>query len=268
MCRLVITLFLLCCLFTVYPSNDNRATDAPAMSLGGASVTTNNIYACFNNQSLLAFQTQTQVACSHAALTTVSDTRVMIAVPLSFGTVASSLSRLGNSLYSEMQLGFAYTRHFGNHFAASLQTDILSISPSPDQSSLYSFTAEIGLWAQPIDNLTLGFHIYNFINAKYETLFYDEPVPVNMRLGLSYTILDDCVVITEIENSNIYGTSVRGGLAYSIMDQLTIRCGAASNPSLASLGLGVRLIGLDIDVAAQAVRYIGKTGSVSIAYSF
>lgn len=268
MCRLVFTIFLVCFLSLIYASNDNRATDAPAMGLGGTSVTTNNIYASFNNQSLLAFQTQLQVACSHATLSTVSDTRAMIVVPLSFGTVASSLSRLGNSLYSEMQLGFAYTRGFGDRFSASLQADILSIKPSPDQSSLYSFTAEIGLWAQPIDNLTLGFHIYNFINAEYETLFYDEPVPVNMRLGLSYTILDDCIVTTEIENSNIYGTSVRGGLAYAVIDQLTIRCGGASNPSLASLGLGVRLVGLDIDVAAQAVRYIGKTGSVSIAYAF
>jgi hypothetical protein len=251
-----------------FPANDNASLDAESMALGGVSVTLENVYGNYNNQATLATLKKTALATSYANKFSLSDARVMMARPFSFGTIGANVSRFGSSLYSELKVGTSYSRLFGENFGAALQADLLSVQLSPQEESLYVFTAEIGLWARPLENLTLGFHLYNFINAEYETLYYEEAIPVNMKLGLAYSIFDNFQISAELENSSVYGTSVRGGMAYRLVEQVEFRTGGASNPALASIGLGVRLGGFDFDIAAQSVRHIGKTGAVSISYAF
>lgn len=251
-----------------YSANDNTTADAQALGLGGSSVALESVYGNFNNQAVLPLLEKPVIATSYANRFSLSDARVMAALPFDFGTLGMNVSRYGSSLYSEIKAGASYSRLFGDNFSASLQADMLSVRPSPDEESIYAFTAEIGLWARLIKDLTIGFHLYNFINAKYETLYYDEAIPVNMKLGIAYSIFENFLITTELENSSIYGTSVRGGMEYFIVDQVVFRVGGASNPALASIGLGVILGGFHLDMSAQAVRYIGRTGAVSLSYAF
>ena len=260
--------FLLVVALGAKSANDNISADAKALGMGGASVALENIYGNYNNQAVLALLETPTIATSYNNSFSLADARVMAVIPFAVGTVGLNVSRYGSSLYSELKAGASFSRRFGDNFSASLQADLLSVMPAPGEESLYAFTAEIGLWARPIENLTIGFHLYNFINAKYEALYYDETIPVNMKLGLGYTVFDNFLLTTEIENSSIYGTSVRGGMEYSIVEQVVLRVGGASNPALASIGLGVVLGGFELDVAAQAVRHIGKTGAVSLSYAF
>jgi len=266
----IATLFTLLLLFTfrVQSANDNTSADAQAMALGGASVALVNVYGNYNNQAVLAFAESPIVATSYSNSFSLNDARVMAVLPSSYGSIGINVSRYGSSLYSEVKGAASFSRSFGDNFSASLQADVLSVQPSPDEESIYAFTAEMGIWARPVENLTIGFHIYNFINAKYDALYYEETIPVNMKLGLGYSIFDNFMLTAELENSSIYGTSLRGGMEYYIVDQVVLRTGGASNPALASIGLGVVLGGFHLDVAAQAVRYIGKTGAVSLSYAF
>ncbi len=263
-------LFIAIVLFAleVKSANDNASGDAPAMGMGGTSVVSNNIYSSNNNQAILALIEKPTIATSYCNRFSLSDMQVMAAIPFSIGTIGLNVSRYGSSLYSEIKAGASFSRCFGQYFSAALQADLLTVKPSPQGESLYAFTAEIGLWARPLEDLTIGFHIYNFINTKYDALYYSESVPVNMKFGLAYTIFDNFLITGELENSSIYGTSVRAGMEYYIVDQVVIRTGGASNPVLASIGLGVVLGDFHIDVAGQAVRSIGKTGSVSLTYAF
>lgn len=263
---LCILLFFL--ILGVQSANDNTSADAQSLGLGGASVALESVYGNFNNQAVLALLESPVLASSYANRFTLTDARVMAAFPFSFGSLGVNVSRYGSSLYSELKAGASFSRRFGENFSASMQADMLSVMPAPDVEAIYAFTAEIGIWARPIEDLTIGFHLYNFINAKYETLYYDEKIPVNMKLGLAYTIYDNFLLTAELENSSIYGTSVRGGMEYYIVDQVIFRTGGASNPALASIGLGIILGGFQLDVVAQAVRYIGRTGAVSLSYAF
>ncbi len=262
---IIIALFFSSGLFAV---NDNVATDAPAMGLGGASVALENVYGSFNNQALLGTLKSPTIATSYASRFSLNDARVAAVWPSSFGTLGLNITHYGSSLYSESKAGLAFSRMFGEHFSAALQADLLSVKPFPGEKSLYAFTAEAALWARPLEDFSIGFHLYNFINAQYETLYHDEAVPVNMKLGLTYTVYDNFLFTAEVENSSLYGTSFRGGMQYKILEKIILRTGGGSNPVLASIGLGVILGKCRIDMAAQAVRDLGKTGGVSLSYAF
>ena len=238
------------------------------MGLGGASVVLDNIYGSYNNQATLAHIEQLTLATSFSSRFSLSDARVMAAIPFSYGVIGFNISRFGSESYGEYKVGLSYSRSFGDLFSAALQADVLSVMQSLQGDVLYAFTGEASLWMHPIPELTLGFHLYNFLQAEYPTLFYDESIPVNMKLGLGYTVFDNFLLTGEIENSSLYGTCLRGGLAYTLYEGVVLRTGGASHPTLASIGLGVKWSGLSIDIAAQAVRSIGKTGGVSLSYSF
>lgn len=266
--KLVILFFLVINFLPIFSVNDNKSADASSLALGGASVATNNVYAAYNNQALLSLRESTTIATSYLQSFAINDIRVMAAVPVSFGTFGFNISRLGTSNYAEYKFGAAYARSFGDKFGAALQADLLSVMPSPIDKTSYLFTAELGIWYRPIEDLTVGLHAYNFINAKYKFAYYKESVPVNLKLGLSYSILNNFIISGEVENNSLYGTSVRGGFEYKIVDMVVFRAGGASNPALASLGVGVIMKKLRIDVTGQAVRYIGKNGSISLSYAF
>lgn len=261
-------LALLLYFFPLGAINDNASTDAVALGLGGTSVASLNAYGAFNNQAVLALISQPTIACSYASPFGFSDAKLMAVLPFEYGTIGIGLSRFGTSLYNEMKLGVSYSRMFGDRFSASLQADVLSVLPSPSEDVKYAFTSEIGLWVLLLDDLTLGFHIYNFLNMEYAFSYYDEAIPVNTKLGLAYQIFSNFTVTTELENSSIYGTSVRGGMSYDILDNVVARVGAASNPALVSIGLGVKLSTFNLDMAVQSIRYVGRTASGSISYAF
>jgi hypothetical protein len=254
--------------FHCFPANDNISSDAPSMGVGNASVVYDNIYGSFNNQAVLASISNLEIASSYSNRFSLSTVQVMAAIPFEFGVVEANVSRYGSASYAEMKFGVGFARKFGEMFSASLQMDLLSVMMSPTEGSAYALTGEIGLWAHPLKDLTLGFHLYNFVNAHYKTTYYEESVPVNMKLGLGYTIFDNFRTTVEVENNSIYGTSVRGGVEYKIIDAVMLRTGGASNPALVSIGLGVVFQNFKFDIAAQAVRHIGKTGGVSLSYSF
>ncbi len=266
--KITTLLIILSFLSSLGASNDNQSADAPSLGLGGASVVQENIYANYNNQALLGLIETPTIATSYSHSFSLNDMRVMAVLPVSFGTFGVNVSRFGSSNYADLKFGAAYSRMFGDNFSAALQADLLSVMPSPSESSVYTFTAELGLWARPLEDLTLGFHLYNFINAGYDLLYYEEDIPVNMKFGLGYSIFENFLFSAEIENNSLYGTAVRGGMEYHIIDQVILRTGGASNPALASIGLGVILSGFHLDVAAQMIRNYGKTGAVSLSYAF
>lgn len=266
--RIAVILLALIGLSSLSASNDCKSADAPSLGLGGASVVLENVYAAYNNQAVLALLESPVVASSYSNSFSINDMRVMAVLPVSFGSFGLNVSRFGTPSYADLKFGAAYARKFGENFSAALQADLLSVMPSPVESSVYAFSAEIALWARPFDDLTLGFHLYNFVNSSYQLLYYEEDIPVSMKLGMGYSVFENFLFTAEIENNSLYGTSLRGGMEYHLIDQVILRTGGASNPTLASIGLGVVLGGFHLDVAAQAVRNYGKTGAVSLSYAF
>ncbi len=264
-----VTLFVLLSLcLNFFAVNDNTSSDALSLALGGASVATDNVYSGMNNPAVVAFSSSPVVAMTYASRFSLSDVGLTASIPTKFGVFGVNAHSFGSSNYAEMKYAAYYARAFGEQFSASLQVDALSLVLNSQGESLWCMTAEIGLWYRVTKDLTFGFHLYNMLNTEYETYYYDEPVPVNLKLGLAYSVFDNFMLTTEIENSSVYGTSLRGGMQYTLMPQVFLRCGGASNPALASLGIGVEWHQLKFDIAAQAVRIIGKTGAFSIAYIF
>ena len=265
------TLCYICLLVFVqslYAINDDLPSDASSQALGGVSVVLDHPSAVMNNPAITAYFDSPLIISSFSSSFSIDRMGAAVALPLRQGVVGMNVQRSGLLDYAEMKYGLYYARAFGSTFSAALQIDGLSVVPQSTASSQWAISGEVALWYQPTADFSVGIHIYNVLGSQYEMFYYDEQIPVNLKFGFAYTVFDNFTLVSEIENSSVYGTSIRGGVEYAITDGVYFRTGGATNPVLASLGLGFELNNWRVDAAAQVVRTIGKTGAVSLAYVF
>ena len=265
------TLHLLLLLFflqSFYAANDNLPSDASSQALGGVSVVLDKPTAVINNPAFVANFDSPLLAASFSSSFGLERMTLAAAYPIERGAWGAQIQRAGLLDYAEMKYALFYARSFGENFSASLQFDAFSVMSQSNAQAQWAMSGELSLAYHITSDFTLGFHLYNFLNAHYEMLYYDEQIPVNVKLGFAYRVFDNFTFLSEIENSSLYGTSLRAGMEYAITDGVYFRTGGASNPVLASMGIGYRMKNIHIDVAAQAVRTVGKTGAISLAYAF
>lgn len=267
MMRILFLLFTLFIVQSFYAINDNTPTDAASQALGGTSVVLDNSSALMNNPAWTATFVEPVAVASFSSSFGIDRMGLAAVYPSDFGALGFNVKRAGLLDYAEMQYGLFYARSFGDNFSAALQTDIFSVMPQSTAHTQWAFSGELALAYQVSPDLSLAFHLFNVLNSHYEMMYYDEQIPVSLKVGFAYRVFDNFTLLSELENNSIYGTSFRGGMEYLITPGVYFRTGGGSNPVLASLGLGLKLKNIHIDIAAQAVRTIGKTGAVSLAYT-
>ena len=60
----------------------------------------------------------------------------------------------------------------------------------------------------------------------------------------------------------------KGGIEYHIVEQLYLRGGYISNPSMFTSGLGVKIKELKLDLSAQFHQQLGLTPGLGMSYNF
>jgi len=139
-------------------------------------------------------------------------------------------------------------------------------------------TFELGIRSQLNPNLTLAAHVFNPIGVKLEST-YDERIPTIFRLGASYSISDDILLVIETEKDLDFKPLFRGGIEYEIIKQLSVRMGYSTLPaktgsdkiniaSVFTFGFGLNLNNLVIDFAASMHQTLGWSPQISMYYKF
>ncbi len=248
--------------------NDFRAKGGESDALGGHSTTLINAFTVYNNQGALAFLEQTSFGLSYessyfpASINTVALTA---ASPLGFGVLGGSVEYFGNSLYYELKAGLAYGMRLGNKVGLGVQLDYLN-SKAQDYDGKNFVTFEIGLLYEPIEQLRVGFHIYNPIKYKVSDNT-DEILPIVFKAGLNYIPHEQIDIYAELTKDIEQPFSFSGGLSYQVIDQLAIRGGFSTNPTILSFGVGLQLVDfLQLDIGSNYHTELGFNTNASLAF--
>jgi hypothetical protein len=76
------------------------------------------------------------------------------------------------------------------------------------------------------------------------------------------------LLITEAEKDIDNPARFKAGVEYKIVDALHLRGGIATNPSQYSLGVGINVKDLKIDLATSYHEVLGVTPAISLSYFF
>lgn len=186
-------------------------------------------------------------------------------LPTKSGVFGLAINYSGFDLYNEKKIGLAYARLFSEKISGAIQIDYLSTSIS-EYGSTSAFTFEAGLLVKLSAKLTSAAHVYNPVAIK--SGFGDEKIPTLLRLGLSYEAGKKILLITEVEKDIDNPARFKAGAEYKIVDALHLRGGIATHPAQYSLGVGINVKDLMIDLAASYHEILGATPAISLNYIF
>lgn len=238
-------------------------------SLGKCSVSLSDFWSCINNPAGISSLKDISLGFSYEnrfLMKELAYKNLGVVLPTDKGVFSLSVSQFGFTHYNENVFALIYAKNFGPNLRIGLKLDYVLVRFSEDYDNLSIPTFEIGMQYKIKSAVCIGAHLINPINIKLKTINKDK-LPVIMRLGISYNILDNLLLTSEIEENFEYNFSYKSGIEYEIVDNIFIRCGIHFNPQEFSFGFGYNNKFFVLDIAAQINQILGTSINCSLVYN-
>jgi hypothetical protein len=191
-------------------------------------------------------------------------------IPAQPGTFGLSYSYFGYPAYHESKIGLAFGKSLSKWFSAGIQFNYLNTYVADETGNINGMTIEAGIIARPIQNLSIGIHIYNPAASSFYGLSEKERIPVILSLGAGYDYDNKLFVGIETEKDlEMAPASFKAGIEYLIIQHFSIRSGVIINEQVShSFGLGFVMKKIKADFAFSHQQMIGYTPHFSVQYYF
>ena len=247
--------------------NDNYPLGARSAGMASSSVMLTDIWASANNQAGLGYMEQPVAALYYENRLNVKSLSLQagaFAIPVQSTVIGVNYRYFGLSNYNESKFGFAIGRRLGEKFALGVQMDYFHTHVAGDYGNFGILCAEIGLLCEPVENLMVGAHVFNVTQSR-QKVNLDERVPTIMRFGVGYTIHDRATISVETEKDLRMDAVFKGGLEYSPVSDLFLRCGMSTGTMYQyCFGLGYSWKFFTIDVSFSHHKFLGYSPHISL----
>ena len=190
---------------------------------------------------------------------------VGFAMPTTSGTFGVSVHYFGFEEFNQSKIGLSYARKLMEKLSVGIQFDMVSTQIA-EYGNKNLFTFEIGVQSELIENLLLGFHLYNPVKLE---IIEDEFLPTILRAGLTYTASKKLLLHAELEKDFDFPFIFKSGIEYELVNDFWLRIGVQTNPTALSFGLGYQLKnGLRFDLASNYHQELGITPSIGVGFDF
>ena len=258
-----------CVFFTCicHAANDNYPLGARSAGLATASTTLTDVWSSTNNQAGLGYLERPVAAIYYENRLNVkglSLQAVTFAIPVNSTVIGVNCRYFGFSLYSESKFGLAVGKRLGEKFALGVQIDYFHTSFPDDYSNTGVLCGEIGILYEPVENLTVGTHLFNVTQSRQKNNL-DQRVPAIIRFGANYKIRDLATIVFETEKDLKMAAVFKAGLEYNPVGDFFLRCGASNgNLYQFAFGLGYSWKLFSFDVAFNHHKFLGYSPHFSL----
>jgi hypothetical protein len=257
----------------IYPANDNYLSGARFSAMGNVGVMCSDLWSVSHNQAGLGFYNHFAAGFHHENRFAIPEFNLNSAafiMPTRTGTFGLSYTYFGYSSYHENKIGLAFGKSLNKWVSAGIQFNYLNTYVADETGNINSMAIEAGIIGRPIQNLSIGVHVYNPIGSSFNGLSVKEKIPVIFSLGIGYEYKDKLLLAIETtKDLEVAPVSFKAGFEYQIQHFLFIRTGVIINDLVShSFGLGLALKKIRVDLAFSHQQIIGYTPHFSVQYWF
>jgi len=239
---------------------------ARGAAMGNLGVAFMDIHSAYSNQAGLAHLTNPAVnvtAERRFALSEISTYAAAFAYPTKNGTFSLALSYYGFEDFNEQKVGLGYSRKLFEKLSIGAQIDYFN-TRIPEHGNASTFTFELGLLSELIENVFVGVHIFSPTRVEIAN---EDDIPSILKLGVSYVPSEKVTFIAEVEKDLEFEPSVKAGFEYTFVESFFLRAGIHTNPTLFSFGVGYgKGEGVNFDIAASFHQTLGWSPSLGVTY--
>jgi hypothetical protein len=163
---------------------------ARAAGMGNITTVQTDVWAAVNNPAGLGMLSGVNLGVSHEQRFTMSEMGVSTLAgtfPLLGNGVGVALSNLGFTDYGENWFGIAAGRKLTKYLAVGISMNGHVMRFPEGYRNLFAVNGNVGVWATPAKNLTLGLHIFNLTFSKWNDNEKTK-LPVMFSLGAGYAL--------------------------------------------------------------------------------
>lgn len=244
-----------------YPSG------ARALALSNAVVSIPDVWGTFHNQATLATLNTFSAGVffeSRFMVDEFSHTAGTFVLPAKPGTFGISFSQFGKGTFKEHQFGLAYARLFGKKLAAAVQFDYFSARFPENESARGFATFEAGALFRASEQISLGAHLFNPVQAAIKTGSGLQKMPAVVRFGGHYQFPEMVLVALEAEQQINGPLLVKSGIEFMPVKNLALRFGVSGKPVNYTAGIGYRTGKIITDIGFGYHGNLGVTPSISV----
>jgi hypothetical protein len=243
---------------------------ARATGMGRNGLLNFDVWSAYNNQAALSSIKNINAGLHYEnrfAMNQLGTSVGVFVLPALTGTFGFDIAHVGVEDYGETRIGAGYGKKLAKRLSLGVQFNYHLLSFASGYPDFYAITGEVGLIAEPLDNLYLGAHVFNptfsRLNSKYE-----DPVPVIFEIGAGYKIAGKLMLNAEIEKERYDDISPRFGIDYSLFKSMSLRSGVSLNPVEVCFGVGWFAKKLSLDFAFSHHEILGYSPQISLSYNF
>lgn len=254
----------------MFAGSQNDPAGARSAGLANASVTLQDGWSCFNNQAGLGYLEKIQTGFffeNRYNIKEFSTKAAFFAVPVSPGTFAITYKYFGYSKYYESKLGLAFGRKLFKKFSAGIQLNYLHTHIAGDYENLNTVVAEVGLLSEPLDNLFIGFHLFNPSQSNPGNLIVNS-LTTTVKFGVSYLIEKKVLLTVETVKDTYVQPLFHMGIELFAIDKLSARIGFTTIVNQMSLGLGYSMKKITADISFTNNQLLGYSPQASVVIGF
>jgi len=251
----------------IYPQNILLPYSAEAWGVGGASVSSQNVMAVFNNPA--AYSDIQKFQCGIYSDQRFSQTKIIsgaaaIVIPARVMNIGFAASHFGDSIYNQEKIGISVSRHLSKKLSLGATMSYMATYKTGDVMR-GNILGEIGLHFEATEKLKLGLFIFNPSQSVYSVLDQNK-IPTFVRLGAGYEIADNTELLIEAQQGINQPLILRGGVKYKFNSLFSAAAGIASNPVYLTFGLSLRLKNTRLDYAAGFHEILGYAPHLGIIF--
>ncbi|HNW99475.1 MAG TPA: hypothetical protein PKK00_13800 [Bacteroidales bacterium] len=265
----IISFFLLIIGINLFATGENFPVGGRSAGMANASVTLNDFWSIYNNQSGLCGIKKISAGIYYEnrfGLKNFGLKAGAVVMPIKAGVLGLSMNYFGYSMYNESKIGFAYAKKFSENFSMGIQLDYLSTHIAENYGNRSTVAGEIGLRYQLNKNLCIAGHIYNPARAKIAE-YNDERILTVVKVGLSYLCSEKVLLNTETEKDIQYKAVFKAGVEYHPVKEIYFRTGIATNPFLNAFGFGIEIKNFKLDFATSYHQTLGFSPQFSMIFN-
>ena len=181
------------------------------------------------------------------------------------GAFGLELSRFGDKLYNEQQIGLGFAHQLGT-VSLGLKATVWQVHLE-ESGSKRTVAFSFGGQSEIIPNLLVGAHIFNLNQAKLAT-YQDERLPTLMTAGITYKPGTKLLLSLQTDKSLLAAADFKAGIEYYLIEKLAFRTGISTATQSATGGVGFKTGTFQLDYALGGHAVLGVSNYLSVSYQF
>jgi len=215
--------------------------------MGSVCIMKPGFWSSFRNQALLASFRSFSAAVSYESRFNIGELSTRTAatiIPAGRSSLGIIYSHFGFPHFRRETMAVASGLKLSDNIAAGIQIDYFLEKSSGEYSNTHALTFEAGLIFLPVENITVGIHLFNPVpNSLRKT-----SLPSAIRTGAGIKLNKDLFAGVEAELSSESRLLLRTGLEYKVAANFLLRGGFCSENSSFTFGSGYRFRSVDLDL--------------------